>query len=171
MEDDRILVRRLPAQRADVRASRAGRTGRSWYGSYAVSYADPSADEGVRWVGGHTNKQRALASARQYVEQGAAWAEVRQGDRDGEVIDRFPRELRPKKTASQLDREIAAAIGRRGVLTGIGNIAGRAIAYVRWVDGSTSDYTLTEFRRTFGVPARDVPPGGGIVEIARSRAI
>lgn len=90
--EDGLLVRELPRREGRVRASRAGRTGRSWYGSYAVSYADPTAEGGARWVGGHTNKRRAVAAARRYVEQeGAAWAEIREGNREGAVIARFPK--------------------------------------------------------------------------------
>jgi hypothetical protein len=153
-----------------VRASRSGRTGRSWYGSYAVSYADPTAEGGARWVGGHTNRQRAVASARRHVGQGAAWSEVREGDREGVVIARFPKERATRlKTPAQLDREVAAAIGRRGVLSGIGRIAGRKIAYVRWADGSLSDYTLSEFRQAFGVSARRLLTGAEVAEIGSAR--
>jgi hypothetical protein len=168
LEDDGVLVRRLSSHGpgADVRSSRAGRTGRSWYGSYAVSYADPIAAGGDRWVGGHTSRQRAVTSARRHVEEGAALAEVRLGDREGEVIARFPKE-RAGCAPKQLDREIAAAIGRRGALAGIGRIAGRAIAYVRWADGSMSDYTLAAFRRAFGVSASRLATGADIVEVLR----
>lgn len=141
-----------------------------------MSYADPTAEGGARWVGGHTNRQRAVASARRHVEQGAAWAEVREGDREGTVIARFPKERaapRSKRTPAQLDREVTAAIGRRGALSGIGRIAGRKIAYVLWADGSLSDYTLSEFRRVFGVSAKGLLTGAEVVEIgsARSRGI
>jgi hypothetical protein len=152
-----------------VRATRSGRTGRSWYGAYAVSYADPTAEGGARWVGGNTNRQRAVASARRYVEQGAAWAEVREGTREGVVIARFPKERAAARSKAQLDREIAAAIGRHGALSGIGRIAGRKIVYVRWADGSLSDYTLSDFRRVFGVSAKGLPTGAEVAEIGSAR--
>jgi hypothetical protein len=84
------------------------------------------------------------------------------------VIARFPKERVAPRSKAQLDREIAA-IGRRGALSGIGRIAGRKIAYVLWADGSLSGYTLSEFRRVFGVSAKGLPTGAEVGEIGSAR--
>lgn len=98
-----------------TKRSRAGRTGRTWYGSYDFRYADPTAEGGARYVGGMTNKERAIRSARQMVERGeTAWAEVltdRSREGGGQVIARFERGSTARKTSpAQLDREIAEAL-------------------------------------------------------------
>lgn len=56
---------------------------------------------------------------------------------------------------------------RRGIFSGIGRIAGRKIAYVMWPDGSISDYTLSGFRRTFGVSAMRLLMHAVVMEIPR----
>lgn len=68
--------------------SRAGRTGRSWYGcSYIIVYADPTGANGERRMGGETNKRRAIACAnRKVILEGCAWARVE--DEAGNVIAR-----------------------------------------------------------------------------------
>ncbi len=64
------------------RTSRAGRTGRGWYGSYEVRYQD-AAGEVRRYDA--TNRRRAERAARRLVAEGAAWAELRD-DRSGGPI-------------------------------------------------------------------------------------
>lgn len=56
-----------------MRASRAGRTGRSWYGSYQVHYEDA---DGVHCYD-VTSKQHGERACRQHVATGASWAELR----------------------------------------------------------------------------------------------
>lgn len=53
---------------------------------------------------------------------------------------------------------------RTGKLKGVGRIAGRKIAYVAWDDGTMSEYTLTEFRKRFGVGAAGLPTGTRVAE-------
>lgn len=102
-----------------MRASRAGRTGRSWYGSYDLRYADPTAKDGVRCMGGHTNKAQAIRHAKAMVESGETeWTEVltdRTGEGGGQLIARFPETKKSpkkldKKTPAQLDAEIKEAL-------------------------------------------------------------
>jgi hypothetical protein len=57
--------------------------------------------------------------------------------------------------------------GRRGIVSGIGRIAGRKIVYVKWSDGTISDYTLSAFRRVFGVSATRLPTSAEVFEIGR----
>jgi len=56
-----------------VRASRAGRTGRSWYGSYEVTYRDPGGQM-HRYTS--TNRRLSERAARKHVHEGATVAEV-----------------------------------------------------------------------------------------------
>lgn len=65
------------------RSSRAGRTGRSWYGSYEVRYQD-AAGEIRRYDA--TNRRRAERAVRRLVAEGAAWAEVRDDRNEGPIL-------------------------------------------------------------------------------------
>lgn len=57
-----------------MRASRAGRTGGSWYGSYEVTYRDPG---GLVHKYATTNRRSSERAARKHVHEGATLAEVR----------------------------------------------------------------------------------------------
>lgn len=95
-----------------MRASRAGRTGRGWYGEYVVRYADPTAEGGVRRMSGHTNKRQAISSARGLAERGeAAWATVvgrGPGGGSDEEIARFP-----KKSSRQARSDRLAGMAKK----------------------------------------------------------
>jgi hypothetical protein len=118
-------------------------------------------------------------SARQYVREGmqpaaAASRAIRdtkelfppdwrlgvQGDDDEDEVEVW--EVEHKRTipcARIKSSDSAEADVRTGKLSGIGNIAGRAIAYVRWDDdptGRPEAFTLREFQTTFGKSARKV---------------
>jgi hypothetical protein len=56
------------------RRTRAGRTGRSWYGSYQVHYEDAHGDAHRYDV---TSKKRGEKACRSLVASGASWAELR----------------------------------------------------------------------------------------------
>lgn len=86
---------------------------------------------------------------------GGSW---QRGTRGHVYLRYFVPDPKPAKRVS--------ATGRRGVLSGIGRVAGRKIVYVKWPDGTLSDYTLTAFRRAFGVAATSLPTGGEVLEIA-----
>lgn len=62
-----------------MRTSRAGRTGRSWYGAYAVWYCDAQGEHKYDV----TNRASGERFARSHVQKGAAWAELR-GDSTNE---------------------------------------------------------------------------------------
>ncbi len=68
-----------------MKASRAGKSGGSWYGSYKVVYMRAS---GVVVQYDTTNKRSAACAARKLVAGGATWAEVRSDD--GDVLFRVP---------------------------------------------------------------------------------
>lgn len=55
------------------RASRAGRTGRSWYGSYRVHYADVDGEHQYDV----TSKKLGQQACRRHVTRGALWAKLR----------------------------------------------------------------------------------------------
>jgi hypothetical protein len=51
----------------------------------------------------------------------------------------------------------------QGLFGGVGRTAGRKFAYVRWEDGATGQYTLSEFRRLFGKSATSLATGDRLV--------
>ena len=50
-----------------------------------------------------------------------------------------------------------------GRFSGVGRVAGRKLAYVRWADGRVEEFTLSEFRRRFGVSALSLETGAAVV--------
>jgi hypothetical protein len=50
-----------------------------------------------------------------------------------------------------------------GRFSGVGRVAGRKLAYVRWADGRVEEFTLSEFRRRFGVSALSLKTGAAVV--------
>jgi hypothetical protein len=53
--------------------------------------------------------------------------------------------------------------GKPGVLSGIGTVAGRKMAYVRFDDGTTGEFTLSVFRARYGLSAAGLPPGARVM--------
>lgn len=53
---------------------------------------------------------------------------------------------------------------RQGQFGGVGRIAGRKLAYVRWDDGRTEEFSLSDFRKRFGVSALSIATGSPVHE-------
>jgi hypothetical protein len=84
-------------------------------GYYDIVWLDPDGRERVN-SSGNTNRQRTFATAKRLVETGEAiWSEVRTDANSSlpvEVLIRFPRPMAAKKTAAQLNRDIAEVLAK-----------------------------------------------------------